>query len=151
MTTLALARKLNAHMNLEFSASHLFLSLSNWCMERNHPQFAYSLRRQAQSCITHTMRVFDHLKKMNRHPIIKPVKISHVNITSFDALIKNAYDNQLLRAYELECLTEEARINIDTSTILLLEDIYLEQQDNNSMLKQHALEKVLSTRLLATC
>jgi ferritin-like protein 2 len=149
MTTSVMTQKLDAQMNLEFRASHLFITLSNWCMESNHPRFALCLRQQAQLCITHTMRVFEHIKKSGSHPIIKAVNISQGRIKSLDELLSLIYDNQSLRCYELECLTVEARENIDTSTLQLLENIHAEQTHNNAALKRHAAENILSTRLLA--
>lgn len=140
MTTLSMARKLNAQMNLEFRASHLYVSLSNWCLERNLPRIALYLRRQAQNCITHTMRVFDHMKQTGNYPIIKCVNIPQSTIHSIDELLTQALDNQLLRSYELECLAEEARIETDNATLNLLSDIYTEQRNTHDELMKKMTE-----------
>lgn len=137
MTTLVMAQKLNAQMNLEFSASHLYVSLSNWYMEKNRPDMAVFLRAQAQKCVTHMMRVFDYMKKSGTFPVIKAVDVADNDISSFDDLLKRALENQALRTYELECLTEEARINTDNTTLVLLEDIYSEQQESIAEIKKH--------------
>lgn len=150
MTTHAMARKLNAQMNLEFSASHLYVTLSNWCLERNLPRIAVYMRRQAQNCITHTMRVFDHMKKTGSHPIIKSVNIPPITIHSVDELLEQALDNQLLRHYELECLAQEAREETDNSTLSLLSDIYAEQQTTHKELMMQ-MDEYTTHAVSTTC
>jgi ferritin-like protein 2 len=150
MTTLSMAQKLNAQMNLEFSASHLYVSLSNWCMERNLFRPALYLRRQAQNCITHTMRVFEYMKQTGNYPIIKSVSISQKNIHSLDELLKQVLANQLLRRSELEYLAEEARVETDNPTLILLADIHAEQNDiPDEIIEQMA--EYLSVPVSETC
>lgn len=150
MTTHSMARKLNAQMNLEFSASHLYVTLSNWCMERNLPRIAVYMRHQAQNCITHTMRVFDHMKKTGSHPIIKSVNIPPITIRSIDELLEQAMDNQLLRSHELECLAMTAREETDNSTLSLLSDIYAEQQTTHEeLIKQ--MDEYSTATVSITC
>jgi len=128
MTTPSMARKLNAQMNLEFSASQLYVTLSNWCMERNLTRIALCLRHQAQTGITHTMRVFDYIKQTGRYPIIKSVNISTTAIHSIDELLQKAVENQLMRYQELACLAEAARVETDNTALNLLSAIYDEQK-----------------------
>ena len=150
MTTLSMAQKLNAQMNLEFSASHLYVSLSNWCMERNLLRPALYLRRQAQNCITHTMRVFEYMKQTGNYPIIKSVNIPTNSIHSIDELLKQALDNQLLRNYELECLAEEARVETDNPTLILLADIHAGQKNIPAEIIEQMAE-YLSAPVSETC
>ncbi len=137
MTTSAMAQKLNAQMNLEFRASHIYISLSNWCMERNQPRMGVFLRIQAQKCVTHMMCVFDYIKASGRHPVIRAVNMPDHSVACLDDALSQILENQALRAYELECLAEEAKMNTDTLTLNLLENIHAEQQGNSEEFKKH--------------
>ncbi|STQ11031.1 ferritin-like protein 2 [Enterobacter cloacae] len=71
MTTQTMMQKLNAQMNLEFYASNLHLHLSEWCSENRLNGTAIFFRTQAQSNVTHMMRVFNFLKGAGANPIVK--------------------------------------------------------------------------------
>lgn len=150
MTTSAMAQKLNAQMNLEFRASHLYISLSNWCMERNQPGMGVFLRIQAQKCVTHMMRVFEYIKASGRHPVIKAENMPNDSVACLDEALRQILENQALRVYELECLAEEAKMNTDMSTLNLLKNIHAEQKDNSEELKKH-LDMYSSKPISLTC
>ena len=71
MTNQTMMQKLNAQMNLEFYASNLHLHLSAWCSRKSLNGTATFFRTQAQSNVTHMMRVFNFLKGAGANPIVK--------------------------------------------------------------------------------
>ena len=71
MATQTMMQKLNAQMNLEFYASNLHLHLSAWCAENSLTGSATFFRSQAQSNVTHMMRVFNFLKAAGANPVVK--------------------------------------------------------------------------------
>jgi Ferritin-like protein len=75
MATQAMIQKLNAQMNLEFYASNLHLYLSEWCSENSLTGTATFFRTQAQSNVTHMMRVFDFIKDSGANPIVKALDV----------------------------------------------------------------------------
>jgi ferritin len=54
---------LNEHMNQEFYASYLYLSMSAYCEEINLPGFAHWMRVQSQEEYSHAMKMFDFIVK----------------------------------------------------------------------------------------
>ena len=51
----------NAHLNKEFYASYLYLSMAAYCQSINLPGFARWLRLQSQEELSHAMKFFDFL------------------------------------------------------------------------------------------
>jgi len=56
-----LHRRLNEHLQLEFSAAHTYLAMSLWFELRNLPGFAAWLRRQSAEESAHAHRFIQHL------------------------------------------------------------------------------------------
>ncbi|WP_354691004.1 ferritin-like domain-containing protein [Phytobacter sp. RSE-02] len=130
-----ITQKLNAQMNLEFHASHLYISLSNWCMGRNQAGMAVFLRIQAQKCVNQMMRVFDYIKASGTWPVINAVNMADNTIISVEEALIQLLENQALRICALECLAEEATLNTDNTTLDLVQHIRTEIQNNNEELK----------------
>lgn len=78
MATQTMMQKLNAQMNLEFYASNLHLYLSAWCSEKSLTGSATFFRSQAQSNVTHMMRVFNFLKAAGANPVVKATEGSTI-------------------------------------------------------------------------
>lgn len=137
MTTYAMAQKLNTQMNLEFHASHLYISLSNRYMDHNQPGMGVFLRIQAQRCVTHMMHIFDYIKASGAHPVIKAFRMADNRATPLNDALRHLQESQALRVYELECLIEEAKMNTDTPALNLLISIHTEQKNNSEEFKKH--------------
>ncbi|XWJ90449.1 ferritin-like domain-containing protein [Phytobacter ursingii] len=135
MMTCAMTQKLNTQMNLEFHASHLYLSLGNGCMACNLPGVGALLRIQAQQCVTRMMRLFDYIKASGAWPVIKPVNMADNNIVSVEDVIRQLMENQALRICALECLAEEMSLHDGTAMLDLFKNIRAEYQNNNHELK----------------
>lgn len=145
MMTCAMTQKLNTQMNLEFHASHLYLSLGNGCMTRNLPDVGALLRIQAQQCVTRMMRLFDYIKASGGCPVIKPVNMTDNNIVSVEDVIRQLMENQALRICALECLAEETSLHEGIAILDLLKNIHTEYQNNN-----HELKKALTAHYCAS-
>lgn len=67
---------LNGHMNQEFYASYLYLSMSAYCDSINLPGFAHWMRIQSQEEYGHAMKLFDFVNdrggRVVLHPIAQP-------------------------------------------------------------------------------
>jgi ferritin len=64
---------LNEHMNQEFYASYLYLSMSAYCEEMNLPGFAYWMRTQSQEEYSHAMKMFDFIVEQKGRVILHPI------------------------------------------------------------------------------
>jgi ferritin len=64
---------LNEHMNQEFYASYLYLSMSAYCEEINLPGFAHWMRVQSQEEYSHAMKMFDFIVKQKGRVILHPI------------------------------------------------------------------------------
>jgi ferritin len=64
---------LNEHMNQEFYASYLYLSMSAYCEAINLPGFAHWMRMQSQEEYSHAMKMFDFIVKQKGRVILHPI------------------------------------------------------------------------------
>ena len=64
---------LNEHMNQEFYASYLYLSMSAYCEEINLPGFAHWMRTQSQEEYSHAMNMFDFIVDREGRVILHPI------------------------------------------------------------------------------
>jgi ferritin len=75
---------LNEHMNQEFYASYLYLSMAAYCEEMNLPGFAHWMRTQSQEEYSHAMKMFDFIVdqkgRVILHPIDQPVIEFHSSL-----------------------------------------------------------------------
>lgn len=67
---------LNDHLNQEFYASYLYLSMSAYCESISLPGFAHWLRVQSQEEYSHALKLFDFVNdregRVVLHPIAQP-------------------------------------------------------------------------------
>ena len=64
---------LNEHMNQEFYASYLYLSMSAYCETINLPGFSHWMRIQSQEEYTHAMKLFDFVNDRESRVVLHPV------------------------------------------------------------------------------
>ena len=64
---------LNEHMNQEFYASYLYLSMSAYCEAINLPGFAHWMRTQSQEEYSHAMKMFDFIVDQKGRVILHPI------------------------------------------------------------------------------
>ena len=140
MTTQTMMQKLNAQMNLEFYASNLHLHLSAWCSENSLNGSATFFRTQAQSNVTHMMRVFNFLKAVGANPIVKALDTIDDNYTSLEELFQKTLEEYEQRCNTLSKLADEAKAQHDSITLKFLRDMDKEQQQDGTLLKTLADE-----------
>ncbi|MNN42508.1 Ferritin-1 [compost metagenome] len=143
-------QKLNAQMNLEFCASNFYLSLSEWCFDHHLTSTATFLRSQAQSNVTHMMRVFEFMKNAGAYPVVKqsPPRVNRC-ATLEDLFVKTLEEHQQ-RASTLGALTREAQAMRDDKTLRFLHSLEKDQQQDGILL-QTILEEVRYARKAGLC
>lgn len=145
MAASGMIQKLNAQMNLEFYASNLYLHLSDWCSEHSLNGSAAFLRTQAQSNVTHMMRVFDYMKHVGANPIVKAIDMSDEDYSSLEELFLKTMEDYEKRCATLNQLAEEAKALHDSSTFDFIQDIEKEQRRDGQLLKT-VLDEVRSAK-----
>ncbi|WGC23257.1 non-heme ferritin-like protein [Enterobacter ludwigii] len=140
MTTQTMMQKLNAQLNLEFYASNLHLHISSWCSENSLNGSATFFRSQAQSNVTHMMRVFNFMKAAGANPTVKALDAIDDNYSSLEELFEKTLEQYEQRCSTLNKLADEARAQHDTKTLKFLRDMDKAQQQDGMLLKTLADE-----------
>ncbi|WP_343646103.1 non-heme ferritin-like protein [Enterobacter sp.] len=140
MATQTMLQKLNAQLNLEFYASNLHLHLSAWCSENSLNGTATFFRAQAQSNVTHMMRVFNFMKAVGANPTVKELDAISDDYSSLEELFQKTLEEYEQRCRTLNKLADEAKAQQDSRTLKFLRDMDKEQQQDGMLLKALADE-----------
>ena len=140
MATQTMMQKLNAQLNLEFYASNLHLHLSAWCSEKSLNGTATFFRAQAQSNVTHMMRVFNFMKAVGANPTVKELDAISDDYSSLEELFQKTLEEYEQRCRTLNTLADEAKAQQDSRTLKFLRDMDKEQQQDGMLLKALADE-----------
>ena len=140
MATQTMLQKLNAQLNLEFYASNLHLHLSAWCSENSLNGTATFFRAQAQSNVTHMMRVFNFMKAVGANPTVKELDAISDDYSSLEELFQKTLEEYEQRCRTLNKLADEAQAQQDSRTLKFLRDMDKEQQQDGMLLKALADE-----------
>ena len=73
---------LNQHINEEFFASYLYLSMSAFCDSEDLPGFAHWMRIQSQEEYAHAMNLFDFVQDRQGRVVLHPLKQPTVEFSS---------------------------------------------------------------------
>ena len=150
MTVPGMVQKLNTQMNLGFTASNLYLRLSEWCCEHKLTGAAAFLRTQAQANVNRMMRMFEFMKTAGAHPILKASKSSPPPCASLEELFSASLDAHRQLSEKASELLHEARAHRDESTLRFL--ISLEKElEQDGVLLQTILDEVRSARRSGLC
>ncbi|WP_326467058.1 non-heme ferritin-like protein [Enterobacter wuhouensis] len=150
MTTQTMMQKLNAQLNLEFYASNLHLHLSAWCSEKSLNGTATFFRTQAQSNVTHMMRVFNFMKAAGANPTVKALETIDDDYSSLEELFQRTLEEYEQRCSTLNKLADEAKAQHDSITLRFLREMDKEQQQDGTLLKTLA-DEIRSAKQAGLC
>lgn len=150
MTVPGMVEKLNIQMNLGFTASNLYLYLSEWCSEHKLAGAAAFLRSQAQSNVTRMMRVFDFMKTAGAHPILNADKSSRPSCDSLEGLFATTLEAHLRLSGQAKALSLEARSHRDEKMLGFMTALEKELQQD-AVLLQTICDQVRSARRSGLC
>ena len=80
---------LNRHINEEFYASYLYLSMSAYCESVDLPGFAHWLRIQSQEEYAHAMNLFDFVQDRQGRVVLHPIKQPTIEFGSVLDVMEN--------------------------------------------------------------
>ena len=150
MTVPGMVQKLNIQMNLAFTASNLYLRLSEWCCEHRFTGTATFLRSQAQANVTRMMRVFEFMKKTGAHPVLKPAKSRAATCSTLEELVTTTREAHQQLCGKLQELAREAKTLQDDNTLRFLRSLEGEMIKDGVLL-QTILDEVRSARRGGLC
>ena len=118
---------LNRHINEEFYASYLYLSMSAYCESVDLPGFAHWLRIQSQEEYAHAMNLFDFVQDRQGRVVLHPIKQPTIEFGSVLDVMENtlAHEGEVTRL--ISQLYEVATRESDYPTQVHLQAFITEQ------------------------
>ncbi|WBM69665.1 non-heme ferritin-like protein [Buttiauxella sp. WJP83] len=150
MVMSGMVQNLNTQMNLEFSASNLYLHLSDWCSENKLIGAANFLRAQAQINVTHVIKLFDYIKKSGDHPIVSGTQFGDEPCSTLEDLFQKILGEHLKLSATLVEFTRVAKSLNDDSTAHFL-FIMKKEHQQNGLLLQNLLDEVRISHKAGLC
>ena len=89
-----LLKGLNAHLTLEFRASHEYLAMSIWLAEHDLPGFAKWMAQQSADERMHAQRIIDHLVERDQKVKLPAVSAPPMDWKSAEALCAHVLRNE---------------------------------------------------------
>lgn len=145
MASVGMAHLLNTQMNLEFQASNLCLSLSDWCTKHSLIGTAIFLRTQAQENITHMMRMFDYMKSAGANPVVTTPAAPPAGCSTLEELFEKTLAEYTSRCRILALLTAQADAYGDIETRDFLREMEKEHE-YEGLLLQTIMDEVRNAR-----
>lgn len=118
---------LNRHINEEFYASYLYLSMSASCEAMDLPGFAHWLRIQSQEEYAHAMNLFDFVQDRQGRVILYPIKQPAVEFDSVLEVMENTLSHEQEVSRLINGLYELAAESRDYPTQVHLQAFIMEQ------------------------
>lgn len=150
MAASGIVQKLNAQVNREFYASHLYLRLSEWCTAHSLNGAATFLRNQAQHNVTQMMSLFEYMKQEGAAPVIGATPPPASDCASLEALFQQTLDDLQQRSASLASLRVQANQCHDDATRNLL-DALAASHEEDRLLLQALLDDVKSASREGRC
>lgn len=150
MAISGMVENLNMQMNMAFSASNLYLHLSDWCSKNNLFGSATFLRKQAQINVSHVVKLFDFIKNSGEYPIVNGTPFGEERCSTLEDLFQTILGEHLKLSSTLSDYTEVAKSLNDDSTAHFLCEIKKEHQQN-SLLLQNLLDEVRVSHKAGLC
>ena len=79
---------INVHINAEFYASYLYLSMSTWCENSDLPGFAHWMRLQSQEEYGHAIRMVTHLEDRDCRVRLLPIGEPPIEFDSIEDVMR---------------------------------------------------------------
>jgi ferritin-like protein 2 len=135
MSVAGIYQKLNAQIEHEFHASHLYMRLSSWSAEQSLNGLSCFLRGQAQECITQMMQVFNYMKRVGANPIIGTDTPESLPCNSLEQLFEQIHDELQRRDETLTQLSQASWAARDFTTLAFITQLMGQQQLDKARLE----------------
>lgn len=141
MISAKLVEGLNDQIEMEASASFLYLSMSIWAESKGLKGCASFLRRQSSEENMHMLKIIDYLLEVDQSPIVPSINKPESHFESIGALMKHVYEHEqrvtqsIFKLLEM-CLKEE-----DFATHNFLQWYVTEQREEESLMRE-ILDKI---------
>lgn len=123
---------LNAHLVLEFRASHEYLAMSIWLAEHDLPGFAKWMRQQSSDELTHAQRIIDHLVERDQKVVLPAVDAPPIGWKSAEALCDHVLKNEQEVTASINVLYAMAEKAQDRPSTVMLQWFVNEQMEEEA-------------------
>ena len=123
---------LNAHLKLEFRASHEYLAMSIWLAEHDLPGFAKWMRQQSSDELMHAQRIIDHLVERDQKVLLPAVEAPPAGWASAEALCDHVLKNEQEVTASINNLYAEAEKTKDRPATVMLQWFVTEQMEEEA-------------------
>jgi ferritin len=127
-----LLKGLNAHLELEFRASHEYLAMSIWLAEHDLPGFAKWMRQQSSDEIMHAQRIIDHLIERDQKVVLPAVEAPPSGWKSAEALCEHVLKNEQEVTASINSLYAMAEKAQDRPSTVMLQWFVNEQMEEEA-------------------
>jgi ferritin len=118
---------MNEHLNQEFYASYLYLSMSAYCESINLPGFAHWLRVQSQEEYAHAMKLFDFINNREGRVVLHPIAQPTIEFNSALDVMQQTLDHERHVTQQINRLYDTAVQEEDYATQVHLQWFISEQ------------------------
>lgn len=127
-----LLKGLNEHLELEFRASHEYLSMSIWLAEHDLPGFARWMRQQSADELLHAQRIIDHLVERDQKVVLPAVAAPPSGWKSAETLCDHVLKNELAVTASINSLCAMAEQTQDRPSTVMLQWFVNEQMEEEA-------------------
>ena len=127
-----LLKGLNAHLTLEFRASHEYLAMSIWLAEHDLPGFSKWMRQQSSDELMHAQRIIDHLVERDQKVQLPAVDAPPMEWPNAEALCAHVMKNEqevTASINDLYAMAEKAK---DRPATIMLQWFVTEQMEEEA-------------------
>lgn len=132
---------LNAQIQKEANASHLYLSMASWCDKEGLPGSAQFLYDHAEEERSHMLRLFKYLNDSGSHAVMSEVPKPEENFSSLNEVFEKVFAHELSITKSINELVDLCLTIKDYSTFNFLQ-WYVAEQHEEEHLFQSILDKI---------
>jgi ferritin len=127
-----LLKGLNAHLTLEFRASHEYLAMSIWLAEHDLPGFSKWMRQQSSDELTHAQRIIDHLVERDQQVKLPAIAAPPMQWKNAEALCAHVLKNEQAVTASINDLYAMAEKAKDRPATIMLQWFVTEQMEEEA-------------------
>ena len=132
---------LNKQIELEGSASFLYLSMASWCEQGGLEGSAKFMHRQSDEERAHMLRIFNYINEVDGHAITPAIKQPPLEFESVRSLFTQVYEHEKKVTAAINSLVDMCYAENDYVTLNFLQ-WYIQEQREEEALMRTIMDKI---------
>ena len=132
---------LNAQIQMEASASYLYLSMASWCDQKGMEGSAEFMYRQSEEERQHMLRIFNYINEADGHALAPGVQQPPSDFESVASMFKSVYKHEQKVTQAINDLLKLSYEENDHATLNFLQ-WYVEEQREEEAMMRNILDKI---------